>query len=52
MSDGEELVVQMSLEPSWSILEEPEGHFGIFKEEEQRNSVCQTNPSIYPILPT
>ena len=52
MSDGEELLVRMSLEPSWSILEELEGHFGIFKEEEQRNSVCQTNQNTFPILPT
>ena len=52
MSDGEELLVRMSLEPSWSILEELEGHIGIFKEEEQRNSVCQTNQNTFPILPT
>ena len=52
MSDGEGLVVQMSLEPSWSILEEQEGHFGISKEEEQRNSVCQTNLNTFPILLT
>ena len=49
MSDGEELDVQMSLELSWFILEEQEGHFGMFKEEEQRSSVCQTNLNTFPI---
>ena len=39
----------MSLELSWFILEEQEGHIGIFKEEEQRSSVYQINLNTSPI---
>ena len=31
MSDGGELLAQILLEPSWSILVEQEGHSGVFK---------------------
>ena len=52
MSDGEELLARMSLGPSWYILEEQEGHTGVFKEEEQRSSVYQNNLNTSPTLLT
>ena len=48
MSDGEELLAQMSLEPSWSTLEEQGEHSGMFKGEEQRSSVYHNNLNTSP----
>ena len=52
MSDGGELLAQISLEPSWSILVEQEGHSGVFKGEEQRSSVYHNNLNTSPTLLT